>query len=113
MPVCDIDFQVGGKYENVFRNDSEGIEISICGTFREIEVGSRIVQDEEHVIGTNGQELTNKTVVSLFFKEVEGGTSVTTLIEYGSQGQRDEALGTGMEAAMEMGYCRIDELLTS
>jgi hypothetical protein len=55
--------------------------------------------------------MTNETVVTLTFEQTSGGTKVRTLIEYGSKKQRDEALATGMGAAMEMGYCRIDELL--
>ena len=112
MPICEMDFRVGGKYENVFRNEADGTEIAIVGVFREIETHCKIVQDEKHMIGSPAEGITNETVVTLTFEQASEGTRVRTLIEYGSKEQRDEALGTGMGAAMEMGYCRIDEILT-
>ncbi len=111
MPVCEMDFRVGGTYENVFRDERDGSEIAIVGAFRAIEMHSRIVQDEEHVIGAPADSQCQATVVTLTFREADGRTTVTTSIEYASKGARDEALATGMGAAMEIGYCRIDELL--
>lgn len=112
MPVCEIDFRINGIYENVFRNVVEGTEITIAGTFREIIAHRKIVQDEQHKIASSEGGITNKTEVTLTFETVSGGTNVRTLIEYGSKEQRDEALATGMGAAMEMGYCRIDDILS-
>lgn len=112
MPVCEIDFRIGGMYENVFRNGVEGTEIAIAGTFREIITHQKIVQDEKHKIGSAEGGIINKTVVTLTFEPASESTDVRTLIEYGSKKQRNEALATGMGAAMEMGYCRIDELLS-
>lgn len=111
MPICEMDFRVGGRYENVFRNEADGSEIAIVGDFREIETHSKIVQDEKHLIGDPADDTSQETVVTLTFQETDSGTTVTTLIEYASTEARDEALATGMGAAMEMGYCRIDELL--
>jgi uncharacterized protein YndB with AHSA1/START domain len=111
MPICEMDFRVGGKYKNVFRNEADGLEIAIVGNFREIETLSKIVQDEKHVIGNSAEGISHETVVTLTFQEKNRGTTVTTLIEYPSKTARDEALTTGMGVAMEMGYCRIDELL--
>jgi uncharacterized protein YndB with AHSA1/START domain len=112
MPVCEMDFRINGIYENVFRNEVEGTEITIAGTFREIITHRKIVQDEQHKIGSSEGGITNKTEVTLTFEPVSDGTNVRTLIEYGSKKQRDEALATGMAAAMEMGYCRIDDILS-
>ncbi|QDT31464.1 hypothetical protein Mal48_06970 [Thalassoglobus polymorphus] len=111
MPVCEMDFRVGGKYENVFCNEADGFKIAMVGHFREIETHSKIVQDEKHLIGDSPDDASQETVVTLTFQETDLGTTVTTLIEYASTTARDEALATGMGAAMEMGYCRIDELL--
>ena len=111
MLICEMDFRVGGKYKNVFRNEEDGLEIAIVGDFREIETLSKIVQDEKHVIGNSDEGISHETVVTLTFQGTNRGTTVTTLIEYASTTARDEALATGMGAAMEMGYCRIDELL--
>jgi uncharacterized protein YndB with AHSA1/START domain len=111
MPICEMDFRVGGTYENVFRNEADGAEIAIVGTFREIETHNKIVQDEKHLIGNSADDASQETVITITFQETDMGTTVTTLIEYASIAARDEALATGMGAAMEMGYCRIDELL--
>lgn len=111
MPICEMDFRVGGKYENVFRNEADGSEIAIVGNFREIEMHSKIVQDEKHLIGNSADDTSQETVITITFQETEQGTMVKTLIEYASTKARDEALATGMGDAMEMGYCRIDELL--
>ncbi|WP_041649590.1 SRPBCC domain-containing protein [Marivirga tractuosa] len=111
MPVCEIDFRIGGNYRNVFRNEVEGLEIDITGAFRKIATHQKIVQDEQHKIGSSKGGITKSTVVTLTFESVNEGTNVRTLIEYGSKKERDEALATGTGAAMEMGYCRIDELL--
>jgi uncharacterized protein YndB with AHSA1/START domain len=113
MPVCKIDFRVNGIYENIFRNKLEGTEIAIAGTFRDIVTHQKIVQDEQHKIGSSEGAITNKTVVIITFEPVSESTCVKTLIEYGSKKERDEALATGMEVAMEMGYCRIDNLLNN
>lgn len=111
MPICEMDFRVGGKYQNIFRNETDGSEIAIVGKFREIETHSRIVQDEKHLIGDSSDDTSQETVVTITFQKTDLGTTVTTLIEYASTSARDAALATGMGAAMEMGYCRIDEHL--
>ncbi|MEM8680509.1 MAG: SRPBCC domain-containing protein [Planctomycetota bacterium] len=113
MPICEMDFRVGGRYENLFRNEVDGAEIAISGIFREIERLNKIVQEERHVIGSGGDDLGHTTMVIFTFRETPQGTTVTTMIEYASQEARDEALATGMGNAMEMGYCRIDELLAA
>jgi uncharacterized protein YndB with AHSA1/START domain len=111
MPICEMDFRVGGTYENVFRNEKDGTEIAIGGVFREIETHSKIVQDEKHLIGRAADGIATETVVTLTFERNGNGTTVKTLIEYGTKELRDQALATGMGAAMEMGYRRIDELV--
>ncbi len=111
MPICVMDFRVGGKYQNVFRNEADGLEIAMAGDFREIETLRKIVQDEKHVVGDARANAEQNTVVTLTFQQTKRGTTVITLIEYASTRARDETLATGMGAAMEMGYRRIDDLL--
>jgi len=110
MPVCEMDFRVGGEYKNVF-SSADGSEIAIVGDFREIETERKIVQDEKHVIRNAHGESGHETVVTFIFEESNRITTVTTVIEYPSSSARDEALATGMGDAMEMGYRRIDELI--
>jgi len=110
MPVCEMDFRVGGRYENRFRDDEHGTEFGLAGVFREIETLRRIVQDESY---GSGDDAGSEAVVTLTFEETDGVTTVATLVEYPSREARDAALATGMTGAMEMGYCRIDALLAS
>lgn len=44
-------------------------------------------------------------------KHREGGTVVTTVMDYGTQASRDAALGTGMTDGMEASYRRLDGVL--
>lgn len=111
MPVCEMDFRVGGQYENRFRNDEEGTEFGWVGEFREIETLRKIVQDESYALGPAGSDMDNSAVVTITFRDTNEGTTVATLIEYPSQEARDAALAMGMTSSMEMGYCRIDEIL--
>ena len=113
IPICEMDFRVGGKYENRFRNDEDGTEFGLGGEFREIETLTKIVQDEHYGLGNDEDDMRHAAVVTFTFQETNGRTTVATLIEYGSKEARDAALATGMLAAMEMGYCRIDDLLAS
>ena len=113
MPICEMDFRIKGFYEIVFENEDESTKITIVGTFREIITQQKIVQDEQHKIGNFEGGITNKTVITITFEPVGDATNVRTLIKYDSKKERDEALGTGMGAAMEMGYCRIDDILRS
>ncbi|MFN3149156.1 SRPBCC domain-containing protein [Bremerella sp.] len=111
MPVCEMDFRVGGKYENRFRNDEDGTEFGWVGEFREIETQRQIIHDESYGLAGDTDEMSNTSVVTITFQENGNGTRVNTLIEYASQEARDAALATGMTVAMEMGYQRIDDLL--
>ncbi|MEW4529502.1 SRPBCC domain-containing protein [Maioricimonas sp. JC845] len=113
MPVCEMDFRVGGRYENRFRDDEHGTEFGLAGVFREIETLRRIVQDESYGSGDAADDAGSEAVVTLTFEETDGVTTVITLVEYPSREARDAALATGMAGAMEMGYCRIDALLAS
>ena len=36
MPVCEMDVRVGGTYRWVWRNDSDGTEMGMGGTYREV-----------------------------------------------------------------------------
>lgn len=111
MPVCEMDFQPGGAYENVFRNDKDGSQITITGHIREIEHHRRLVLAERHSLGAPNDAAAQATTVTFTFEPTKDKTTLTTLIEYASQAARDEALSMQMGAAMEMGYCRIDEWL--
>lgn len=112
MPICEMDFRVGGRYENRFRNDEEGMEFGLVGEFRAIEPFNKIVQHESHVLGNAREDAGIASVITITFQETNGVTRVVTQIEYPSKEARSAALATGMTDLMEMGYRRIDALLS-
>ena len=112
MPVCEMDFRVGGKYQWRWRNDEEGNEFGFVGEFREIETPTKIVHTENYQPGNVGGSMGNETIVTLSFQETGGVTTVVTSIQYSSTEDRDAALASGMTDGMEMGYKRLDEILT-
>jgi uncharacterized protein YndB with AHSA1/START domain len=107
MPVCEIDFRVGGRYRYVWRHD-DGREMSLSGVHREILKPERIVAtelfDEDW---TGGEAITTTT-----FGEKSGKTLLTVMVLYSSREARDGALRSGMTDGMEFGYQRLDRLLT-
>lgn len=108
MPVCEIDLKVGGKFRYVWRN-SEGHEMGMGGTFREIAAPERIVHNEKFDEDwTNGE-----TKVTTTFAEASGKTTMKLVVEYASAAARDGALKSGMTEGMSAGYDRLDTLLAS
>ena len=113
MPVCEMDFRVGGKYEWRWRNDNDGKEFGFVGEVRAIEMQARIVHTEKYQAGSSGESMADETTVAITFREVSGITTVATSIKYSSKEDRDAALASGMTDGMEMGYCNLDEVLSS
>src|ERR671930_2727594 len=46
LPVCEMDFRVGGKWRFVLRDPNEGVDHAFSGEYREIVRPERIVQTE-------------------------------------------------------------------
>ena len=111
MPVSEMDFRIGGAYENRFRDDQTGQEFGLVGQFREIEPMSRIVQHERHYVGTPGADSDIPSVITMTFEETNGVTTVTTLLDYPTPEACGAALATGMTELMEMGYGVIDGMI--
>ena len=108
MPVCEIDLRVGGRFRYVWRNDENGREFALVGTYREIVPPERIV----HVEAFAGEEMPEALVTTLF-AEAGGRTMMTLTISYASRAVRDAALATGMTGGMGQSYDRLDALLAS
>ncbi len=111
MPVSEMDFRIGGTYENRFRDDQTGQEFGLVGEFREIEPMSKIVQHERHYVGTPGAGSDIPSVITITFQETNGVTTVATLLDYPTPEAREAALATGMTELMEMGYGVIDGMV--
>jgi uncharacterized protein YndB with AHSA1/START domain len=105
MPVCEIDFRVGGAYRYVWRRDDDGAEMGMGGVYREIVPPQRIINTEKF---EEGEALVTTVLVQ------EGGkTTLTATMLFDSREARDEVLKSGMEKGAAESYNRLAELLES
>ncbi len=104
MPVCEIDLRPGGSWHFVWRK-SDGTEMAMSGTYREVVPPERLVSTEKW--GPEWPETVNKLVLT----ESGGQTTVTLTISYPSKDARDAALKTGMKEGMDLSFARFDELV--
>lgn len=99
MPVCEIDLRVGGSYRYVWRNDADGAEFGMSGTFRTI-TPERIVHTERF-----GDE---ESLVTITFEAEDAGTLLTMTLRFATPEARDAALATGMADGVEASYARME-----
>jgi len=106
MPVCEIDLRVGGAWRFVWRK-SDGMEMAMTGTYREVMPPERLVSTERW--GPDWPETVNAVVLT----ESAGQTTITLTITYPTKEARDAALATGMKEGMDPSYARLDSLLAT
>jgi uncharacterized protein YndB with AHSA1/START domain len=106
MPVCEIDLRVGGAWRFVWRK-SDGMEMAMTGTYREVAPPERLVTTERW--GGEWPETVNAVVLT----EAAGHTTITLTITYPTKQARDAALATGMKDGMDPSYARLDSLLAT
>ena len=106
MPVCEVDLREGGSWHFVWRK-SDGTEMEMRGTYREIRPPERLVSIESW--GGDWPE----TVNTLVLTEENGQTTVTMTILYPSKEAREAAIQTGMAKGMEMTFDRFEKFLRS
>ena len=104
MPVCEMDLRPGGSWRYTWRK-SDGAEMTITGSVREVAPPERLVTTESW--GPEWPE----TVNSLVLTESAGQTTITLTILYPSKQARDAALATGMKDGMDPSFARLDALL--
>jgi uncharacterized protein YndB with AHSA1/START domain len=124
MPVCEMDWRVGGKYRWRWREDSTGNEFGFTGEVLEVSPHEKIVHTQIYDPGDPGDSLghdpqwsdatgSEPSIITVTFQETNGITRVTTTIRFASREERDAALATGMTDGMEMSYQHLDNLLTT
>jgi uncharacterized protein YndB with AHSA1/START domain len=104
MPVCEIDLRVGGQWHFVWRK-TDGTEMDMRGTYREITPPSRLVSTENW--GGDWAETLNTLVLT----EKNGITTAQLTLLYPSQEARDKAMATGVKQGMAMSFDRLEEFL--
>jgi uncharacterized protein YndB with AHSA1/START domain len=104
MPVCEVDLRTGGAWHFVWRR-SEGTEMGMRGSYREITPPERLVSSESW--GGEWPETLNTLVLS----EKDGRTTISLTISYPSKEARDATLKTGMTEGVSMSFDRLAEYL--
>jgi uncharacterized protein YndB with AHSA1/START domain len=114
MPVCEMDLRVGGSYRWRWRSNEDKSEFGFTGVFRKLEPGTRIVHTQNYDPGTTGVGMgEGEAIVTVTFAESNGVTTVTTLIDFGSEKTRDASVATGMTDGMEQSYQLLEQVLSS
>ena len=103
VPVCEIDFRVGGAWRFVSRGPQG--EAGFHGVYREIDAPERIVFTE---IFDPFPDV--ESVVTSVLKEENGKTRFTVTCRYPSLEVRDMVLSTGMEGGAAISYDRLEEV---
>lgn len=108
MTVCEIDLRVGGSFRYVWKN-TDGTEMAMRGTYREIVAPERIVNTEQFEFGCAAQAC--EQIGTAVLAEANGVTTLTTTILYPSKEARDGTIASGMEMGVAAGYERLDGVL--
>jgi uncharacterized protein YndB with AHSA1/START domain len=104
--VCEIDLRVGGQWRYVIRE--RDMEVGFHGEYREIERPHRLVSTEVYEGFPEGQSVNVMTL-----DEVDGVTTMSTLVQHECQEHRDAQLASGMESGMQVSYDRLEDVVRS
>jgi|SRR5579864_5318415 uncharacterized protein YndB with AHSA1/START domain len=108
MPVCDIDFRVGGRYRYVWAH-RDGAEMGAGGVYKEIVVPERIVATERF----DQPWYPGEGLGTVVLTEHAGKTTLTQTLLYESGEARDMVLRSPMESGVTMSYDQLEHLLAS
>jgi uncharacterized protein YndB with AHSA1/START domain len=107
MPDCNVDLRPGGAFHYGWRNDADGTEFGLSGTYREIVRPERIV----HVERFDGALDSGEALITTTFVEQNGSTTVTMTMLMESRAARDMTLESGMERGVAASYDRLAGIL--
>jgi uncharacterized protein YndB with AHSA1/START domain len=107
LAVCEIDLRVGGTYRWVWRQSSDGSEMGVRGTYREIVPPERVVCTELFDVAWYPGE----ALITTTYAEQDGRTTLTMTILYVSREARDGVLKSPMEGGLTTSYNKLAELL--
>jgi uncharacterized protein YndB with AHSA1/START domain len=102
--VCEIDLRVGGQWRYVIRE--RDMEVGFHGEYHEIDGQHRLVSTEIYEGFPDAGSLNIMTL-----DEVDGVTTMTTLVQHETQEHRDMQLASGMESGMQVSYDRMEDLV--
>lgn len=102
MPVCEVDFRVGGAYRYEWRNE-QGQAMGVGGVYREIDPPHRFVATERF----DEAWYPGESLITITFAEKDGETEMTTTMRYESTAARDGVLKSPMEGGVKQSYDRL------
>jgi uncharacterized protein YndB with AHSA1/START domain len=108
LAVCEIDLRVGGSWYYLMRR-SDGVEMTLRGTYRELVAPERIVATGSNVDCQARAE--HESVATTVFVERAGRTTLTNTVRFPSREIRDAVLSSGMEHGVVQGFERLDAML--
>ena len=111
--VCDIDLRVGGSWRYVVKDGDN--EVGFHGVYRELDAPHRIVSTEAFeglaAFGIDADPDSVASVNTTTLEEVDGVTTMSTLVEHVSQEHRDGHIASGMEGGMQVSFDRLEDVL--
>ena len=111
VTTAEIDLRPGGRWRYVMSANA-GFEVAFHGTYREIVPDERIVSTELFE-GVSGATEDDATVNTMTFTEVDGRTTLMTLIECRIKEIRDAIIESGMEDGMQEAFDRLEQVARS
>jgi uncharacterized protein YndB with AHSA1/START domain len=111
VTVAEIDLRVGGRWRYVMVTP-DGTEVAFHGEYREIVPNERIVSTEVFE-GVPEEQQGEGTLNTVTFTEVDGRTTLTTLVQAPSKEIRDAIIDSGMEAGMQDAMDLLEEVAIS
>ncbi|MBC7896369.1 MAG: SRPBCC family protein [Cytophagaceae bacterium] len=103
--VCDIDLRVGGTWRYVTHEQGYG-DVGFHGEYREIDAPRRIVTTEVFEGFPDAGAVNTVT-----FDEVDGVTTMTTVVLHSRKEHRDGHINSGMEKGMQVCMNRLENLV--
>jgi uncharacterized protein YndB with AHSA1/START domain len=107
MPVCEIDFRVGGAYRFVTRTP-DGNEFAFRGVYREIVAPQKWVHTE--IFEPFPDE---ETICTVTLEERDGETHYRCHILHKTTQGRDAHISSGMEGGANIALDRVEEIARS
>jgi uncharacterized protein YndB with AHSA1/START domain len=113
----EVDLRVGGTWRYVM-TANEGFEVAFHGEFREIVPNERIVTTEVYEMPDDdpmagSPEAEEGALNIMTFTEVDGRTTLTTVVECHTKKVRDAIIESGMEGGMQEAMDRLEQVAVS